>query len=102
MRDRLGNTLEAGHHVHWEIPKPIAEGGILAMVVKVLDARIKDQNGNPLGQEAIILQLYLPVTRGSDNQPEAVLPEFMRVVTPLSEKVINDMFGRIPTGATPQ
>jgi hypothetical protein len=94
MRDRIGNKIEPGHLVVW-LPQQ--------MVVEVLEVddglREIEVPGQPPQEYGMVtFKVSMPLSRqGLRPTSEMLLPEFVRCISPKSEKVLDDLAsGKIP------
>lgn len=93
MRDGLGNKLEEGQLLYWQ------KLGTTVRVLRVNENRIQSIGGSPPLPQSIAVELIIgvPAPQDQHGKPdpnhEPVLTEFLRVVDPQQERMLERAIG---------
>jgi len=88
MKDAIGNKLAQGNMVAWSIPDGLRH--LIAVVARVSDGGLSMGSTDQVSQPSLTIVIDIPVT-GTKPGHEATLSEFMRVVDPRGEAIIEGL-----------
>lgn len=88
MKDAIGNKVRKGDMIAWAIPEGLRQ--VIAVVGQVSDGGLSMGSTDQVSQPSITIVIDIPIT-GVKAGHEATLHEFMRVVDPRGEVIIEGL-----------
>jgi len=101
MRDVLGNRLEKGSLVLWDVSE-VPRRGLVAHVVDVVEPMLSGADGNAAGGHSVVLQVVIHVNPPPNLPSERLqIQQLMRIVDPASESAVDRVLSVLPGGRPP-
>ncbi len=91
MRDSIGNKIDDKSLLCWHIDPEQLKRGLIVQAVSVSDGGISMGDSKELTPATLVVQVPIFVNVNSNSKGEPTLPEFVCIVNPNSERIIEGM-----------
>lgn len=104
MRDMLGNRLEKGSLVRWDVSGVVRDmgGAVIAHVVDIVESQIAGADGAVPNSASVVLQVVIHMNVPPNLPKDRLqIAQLMRVVDPASETAVDRVLDVLPSGRLP-